>query len=163
MNLEFGIPSKRKEKTDEYEGQSVLIMHKLPEGKKKNTKFELSKDGAAMLGYTKGGNIAISFSGTDIFLARVEDELVVEDMKLTNKFTFSHARVYNYIVDLLSLDPTKNNIFNLSIEDCNKMDGVLGLVKLSIVDKEFTEGTEEQIQEEYFDQDQETDNVSLEA
>lgn len=129
MNLEFGVPSQRKTKTDEYAGRTVLIMHKLPEGKKQSRRFELSNDAAESMGYSKRGNIAVSFDGHDMYLANIDESISEQGMNFTNNFTFSSAKVYKYVAKLYDLDTTVDNIFDVELIP-STMENVKSIVRV---------------------------------
>ena len=147
MELEFGVPNKRKTKVDEYAGKSVLVLQQRPTKKGQSTKFELSQTAYEALDFEKDNNIALSFRDNIIYLANV-DSNTPASIKLTKNRTFSNAKIYNYIISLLKLDDSVENVFNLEIEDASTITNVNSLARVivaeTVVDNEKEVLTEDQ-------------------
>lgn len=116
MSLEFGIPSKRVKKVDEFEGRSVLVMHPQPTEKGKSTRFELSNQAATEMGYTEGGDIVNAYDPTSgqVYLANVTPGTPAA-LSVTKLNAFSNAKLFNHFAETFNVDPSRRNLFSLEI------------------------------------------------
>jgi len=154
MNLNFGVPSTRTKKVDEFEGKDVLIMHPKPTEKGKSTRFELSNNAAKTMNFQDGGEIASSFDNGKMFLANTVKGQIPTALNLTKSNAFSNAKLYNYVVKTFNIDPTVRNVFPLLLLDIDNVDNVNSLVEVQLDDACDTD-----ISSATFDNDESMDEV----
>lgn len=166
-DLEWGVPTQRKAKTEKFD-TPVLTMSKL-EGKGTGRKFTFNKaaiealgidpetDQTAMIGFGKGEN------NKEIFVKVINGENDA-GYRLTKTATFSNKRVFEYITDLRELSNDQENELHL-VE--SEVSGALEVASINSRLIESSTTQEESMEEgpglEEAEETQEVDSVSEDA
>ena len=162
--MTFGIPKKRVEKINPYEGQCLLIMHKAPETKGGTYKFELTKLALEELGLVKTNAedeklVSFSFDGLEPVLGNTTDLKGKIDASAQYNVSmsgiFSNKPVYEYLTQLYGLNNDVDNLFNLDIDDES---GKIATIYLTELDEAATASPAD-----FKLADEDIENINIEA
>lgn len=121
MEITFGIPTQRKRATtiEKYPDTPVMTMHSRPEGKG-SYKFELNKTAIDRLSLNLTGDehIIFGFGDKRMFIANATNgTFEIDGIRVTKQGTFSNQKAHKYVTNLLDLDTTIDNEFEITIAD----------------------------------------------
>lgn len=165
MELIFGIPSRRRKREEKYAGQAVLVLMPAPTEEGKTYRFELSLEGHKQLKLEEGGSsrkVGISFKEGRLFIANVTGKGISKSFSYTNNRSFSNKEMHQYICEQLKLDPTKENILNISNWQSSESANFIVAGELTVPSTETsTEESEETTAESQETTETESDGVEI--
>lgn len=148
----WGVPTQRTRKVEKF-NTPVITMSAIAEGT--GRKFSFNKAAQDLLGLVKGeAYVGIGFSGDNVYVKSFDNDDSPTSFKLTNTFTFSNKKYFEYLAKLNGLDTSTEN--HLHIEELEGQ----GMCKVALISQdgdddstEETAKTEETVEVEEVDAD----------
>ena len=132
MNFDWGVPTQRKRRTEKY-NTPVITLNAI-EKKGDGRKFSFNKAAQELLKLQSGEScVSFGFKDTNVFVGNTTGR-DVPNHKITKSYTFSDAKAYNYIINLLGLDETIENELHFNGNDGEAFYTISGVTNVNATD-----------------------------